>query len=80
MNVHNTLSNGFTPKERLDCLHFEMADWHAVNKCLGVGLSHYFVEIAMQQTNGLFTGVICAAILGFIFSLLDDMKVWMCLL
>lgn len=36
VNAHNTLSNGFTPKERLEGLHFEMADWHGVNKCLGV--------------------------------------------
>lgn len=36
VNSHNTLTNGFTPKDRLEGLHFEMADWHGVNKCLGV--------------------------------------------
>ena len=38
VNVHNTLNNGFTPKQRLDGLHFEFADWHGVNKCLDVSI------------------------------------------
>ena len=29
VNTHNTLSNGFTPKQILEGLHFEFADWHA---------------------------------------------------
>lgn len=33
-----SLSNGFTPEERLDGLHFEVADWHAGNKFLEVGM------------------------------------------
>ena len=36
VNSHNTLTNGFTPKDRLGRLHFEIADWHGVNKCLSV--------------------------------------------
>ena len=36
VNTHNTLSNGFTPKERLEGLNFEFADWHGVNKALEV--------------------------------------------
>ncbi len=37
VNTHNTLSNGFTPKQRL---HFEFADWHAMNKALDVSINH----------------------------------------
>lgn len=36
VNTHNTLSNGFTPKERLEGLNFQFADWHGVNKALEV--------------------------------------------
>ena len=36
VNTHNTLNNGLTPKDRLEGLHFEVADWHGVNKALGV--------------------------------------------
>ena len=28
------VSNGFTPEEKLDGLHLEVADWHAGNKFL----------------------------------------------
>ena len=31
-----SLSNGFTPEERLDGLHVEIADWHADLKFLAV--------------------------------------------
>ncbi len=41
VNCHNTLTNGFTPKDRLEGLHFEMADWHGVNKCLAVTRNMY---------------------------------------
>ena len=36
VNTHNTLRNGFTPRERLEVLHFEFADWHGMNKALDV--------------------------------------------
>ena len=36
VNGHASLSNGFTPEERLEGLHFEIADWHASNKFLQV--------------------------------------------
>ena len=36
VNAHMTLSNGFTPEERMDGLHCEIADWHAGNKALNV--------------------------------------------
>ena len=36
MNGHASLSNGFTPEECLDGLHFQIADWHAGNKFLQV--------------------------------------------
>ena len=38
INGHMSLSNGFT-KERLEGLHFEVADWHAGNKFLEVCIS-----------------------------------------
>ena len=38
VNAHDTLNNRFTPKQRLDGLHFEFADWHGVNKCLDVSI------------------------------------------
>ena len=36
VNAHVSIANGFTPKERLDGLHFEIADWHAGNRFLEV--------------------------------------------
>ncbi|KXJ04403.1 uncharacterized protein LOC110246683, partial [Exaiptasia diaphana] len=36
VNGKVSLANGFTPEERLDGLHFEVADWHAGNKFLEV--------------------------------------------
>ena len=36
VNGHNGIANGFTPEDRLDGLHFEIADWHAGNKFLEV--------------------------------------------
>ena len=38
VNGHMSLANGFTPDERVDGLHFEVADWHAGNKFLEVCL------------------------------------------
>ena len=36
VNGHMSLVNGFTPEERADGFHFEIADWHAGNKFLEV--------------------------------------------
>lgn len=36
VNGHCSLANGFTPEERLEGLHFEIADWHGGNKFLEV--------------------------------------------
>lgn len=38
VNGHMSLANGFTPEERTEGLHFEIADWHAGNKFLEVCL------------------------------------------
>ena len=38
VNAHMTLSNGFTPEERMDGLHCEIADCHAGNKALDVSI------------------------------------------
>jgi hypothetical protein len=43
--AHNTLSNGFTPKETLEGLHFECANWHGVNKALDVSKFALFIYI-----------------------------------
>ena len=37
-NGHASLSNGFTAEERLEGLHFEIADWHAGNVFLHVNI------------------------------------------
>ena len=42
VNAHMTLSNGFTPDERMDGLHCEIADWHGGNKALGVSIYPIF--------------------------------------
>ena len=39
VNCHVSRCNGFTPEERLEGLHLEIADWHAGNKSLGVSAS-----------------------------------------
>jgi len=36
VNALLEVSNGFTPEERLEGLHLEIADWHAGNKFLKV--------------------------------------------
>lgn len=38
VNGHMSLSNGFTPEQRVEGLHFEIADWHAGNKFLEVSV------------------------------------------
>ena len=37
-NGHMSLVNGFTQEDRVEGLHFEVADWHAGNKFLEVGI------------------------------------------
>ena len=36
VNGHMSLDNGFTPEDRVEGLHLEVADWHAGNKFLEV--------------------------------------------
>ena len=36
VNCLSSLANGFTPEERLDGMHIEIADWHAELKFLSV--------------------------------------------
>ena len=40
VNGDMSLANGFTPEERVEGLHFEVADWHAENKFLEVFIYH----------------------------------------
>ena len=42
VNGQMSLANGFTPEERVEGLHFEIADWHAGNKFLEVCMSSLF--------------------------------------
>ena len=42
VNGHISLANGFTPEDRLEGLHFEVADWHAGNKFLEVSIQFGF--------------------------------------
>ncbi|CAH3154050.1 unnamed protein product, partial [Porites evermanni] len=42
VNGHCSLANGFTPEERLEGLHFEIADWHGGNKFTKVAFSNLF--------------------------------------
>lgn len=39
VNALLEVSNGFTPEERMEGLHLEIADWHAGNKFLKVQTS-----------------------------------------
>ena len=41
VNCISSLANGFTPEERLDGLHVEIADWHAELKFLAVSLPFF---------------------------------------
>ena len=41
VNGHCSLANGFTPEERLEGLHFEIADWHGGHNFTEVGRYHY---------------------------------------
>ena len=47
VNTHNTLVNGFAPNDRLEGLHFEMADWHGDNKSLAV---QNFLNVVFQSS------------------------------
>ncbi|KAJ7389081.1 hypothetical protein OS493_033663 [Desmophyllum pertusum] len=50
VNGHMSLANGFTPEERAEGLHFEVADWHAGNKFLDVAFTHmYNVSSAVDK-------------------------------
>lgn len=40
VNALFELANGFTPEERLEGLHLEIADWHARNKFEGMKISN----------------------------------------
>ena len=53
VNALFELANGFTPEERLEGLHLEIADWHAGNKFLKVLIftlcSHWYrVECSLK--------------------------------
>ena len=52
VNGHCSLANGFTPEERLEGLHFEIADWHGGNKFLEV--SSPFFGTIYKITIGVF--------------------------
>ncbi len=41
VNSHVSIANGFSPEERLDGLHFEIADWHSGYRFLQVNLYLY---------------------------------------
>ena len=49
VNGHMSLANGFTLEERVEGLHFEVADWHAGNKflevcvTLGIEINYYIL-------------------------------------
>ena len=45
VNCLASLANGFTPDERLDGLHLEIADWHAELKFLSVSLISCFFPL-----------------------------------
>ena len=47
VNGHAAPSNGFTPEERLEGLHFEIADWHAGNKFLQVN-DIFFLNLGLS--------------------------------
>ena len=55
VNGHVSLANSFTAEERLEGLHFEVADWHAGNTFLEVG---YFVLIDIHVQTYLTTVLI----------------------
>ena len=66
VNGHMSLANGFTPEERLEGLHFEVADWHAGNKFLEVclciysqkrRLSNNFVDVSGNKGSYILAGV-----------------------
>ncbi|XP_028404057.1 uncharacterized protein LOC114526731 isoform X1 [Dendronephthya gigantea] len=42
VNGLSSVANGFTPDERIEGLHFEIADWHAGNKFLEVAFSQLY--------------------------------------
>ena len=46
VNGQMSVSNSFTPEERVEGLHFEIADWHAGNK---------FLEVLYSAASALYT-------------------------
>ena len=48
INGHTSLANGFSSDDRLDGLHFEIADWHAGNKFLEV-IAFFFCKRLIQN-------------------------------
>lgn len=50
VNALFELVNGFTPEERLEGLHLEIADWHAGNKFLKVSI--YFMNLSLNCPKG----------------------------
>ncbi|CAB3986254.1 Hypothetical predicted protein [Paramuricea clavata] len=55
VNAHMTLSNGFTPEERMDGLHCGIADWHAGNKALNVLFSHLYNPVSAADKCTMFS-------------------------
>ncbi|KAK3731074.1 hypothetical protein QZH41_012180 [Actinostola sp. cb2023] len=55
VNGHASLGNGFTPEERLDGLHFEIADWHAGNKFLQVAFDHLYSAASSRDKCTLYS-------------------------
>ena len=62
VNALFELSNGFTPEERLEGLHLEIADWHAGNKFLKVW--KYLVFLSSHILWVIY--IICSFANGFI--------------
>lgn len=58
VNCTSSLANGFTPEERLEGLHVEIADWHAELKFLAVS---FFVP----YNSNIFSLYICINASGF---------------
>ena len=48
VNCLASLANGFTPNERLDGLHLEIADWHAELKFLPVSYLFIFFPVTVK--------------------------------
>ena len=49
VNALFELANGFTPEERLEGLHLEVADWHAGNKFLKVTSNQKSNAVSLEK-------------------------------